>query len=166
MILIAIGANLPGRDGLSPAVTCKKAAELLQQLDRLTFVALSGWYRTRAWPNADQPDYCNGVIRLEGAADPAELLDTCMSLETRFLRVREQANSPRTLDLDLIDVNGMIRTSPDPILPHPRAHLRGFVLRPIMDVAPGWRHPVMRQGVSTLLSDLPPQHVLPWEEPG
>jgi 2-amino-4-hydroxy-6-hydroxymethyldihydropteridine diphosphokinase len=165
MILIAIGANLPGPDGSSPFETCKKAAELLQQLNRLSFVALSGWYRTRAWPNADQPDYCNGVIRLEGAADPADLLGACMSLEARFLRVREQANGPRTLDLDLIDVNGMIRTSPDPILPHPRAHLRGFVLRPIMDVAPGWRHPVMRQGVSTLLSDLPPQHVVPWEEP-
>jgi 2-amino-4-hydroxy-6-hydroxymethyldihydropteridine diphosphokinase len=131
----------------------------------LTFVALSGWYRTQALPAGDQPDYCNGVIRLEGATDPAALLATCLELEAQFLRVREQVNGPRTLDLDLLDVNGIVRDSPDPILPHPRAHLRGFVLRPIMDVAPGWRHPVLRQSVSTLLSDLPPQLVVPWDAP-
>jgi 2-amino-4-hydroxy-6-hydroxymethyldihydropteridine diphosphokinase len=163
MILIAIGANLPGPGGVSPLETCKKAASLLRTLNLLTFVALSGWYRTQALPAGDQPDYCNGVIRLEGAADPAALLATCLSLEAQFLRVRERANGPRTLDLDVLDVNGIVRDSPDPILPHPRAHLRGFVLRPIMDVAPGWRHPVLRQSVSTLLSDLPPQHVVPWD---
>lgn len=166
MILIAVGANLPGMGGKTALQSCEAAVAAVRALPGMTFVALSTWYRTAPVPKMDQPDYCNGVIRLEGATDPADLLDTCMSLEARFLRVREQANSPRTLDLDLIDVNGIVRASPDPILPHPRAHLRGFVLRPIMDVAPGWRHPVMRQGVSTLLSDLPPQHVVPWEEPG
>jgi len=138
---------------------------MLRTVNRLSFVALSGWYRTQALPAGDQPDYCNGVIRLEGAADPAALLEACLALEAQFLRVREQVNGPRTLDLDLLDVNGIVRDSPDPILPHPRAHLRGFVLRPIMDVAPGWRHPVLRQGVSTLLSDLPPQLVVPWDAP-
>jgi len=163
MILIAIGANLPGPDGSSPLETCKKAAEMLRTVNRLTFVALSGWYRTQALPAGDQPDYCNGVIRFEGLA--AALLSICLGFEAQFLRVREQANGPRTLDLDLLDVNGIVRASPDPILPHPRAHLRGFVLRPIMDVAPGWRHPVLRQSVSTLLSDLPPQPVVPWDAP-
>jgi 2-amino-4-hydroxy-6-hydroxymethyldihydropteridine diphosphokinase len=135
----------------------------LRQFNRLNFVALSGWYRTQALPKGEQPDYCNGVIRLEGAVDPAELLAECLGLEARFLRVRDQINGPRTLDLDLIDVNGIVRADPDPVLPHPRAHLRGFVLRPILDVAPGWRHPMLRQSVSTLLSDLPPQRVVPWE---
>jgi 2-amino-4-hydroxy-6-hydroxymethyldihydropteridine diphosphokinase len=86
-------------------------------------------------------------------------------LEQVFARTRDGPNAARTLDIDLIDINGLLRDAPDPILPHPRVHLRGFVLRPIMDVAPGWRHPVLRQSVSTLLSDLPPQRVVPWNEP-
>jgi 2-amino-4-hydroxy-6-hydroxymethyldihydropteridine diphosphokinase len=52
-----------------------------------------------------------------------------------------------------------VRTAPDPVLPHPRAHLRAFVLAPLQDVAPGWIHPVLRRGVRDLLRDLPPQVV-------
>jgi 2-amino-4-hydroxy-6-hydroxymethyldihydropteridine diphosphokinase len=166
MILIALGANLPGPAGISPRDTCIQAAALLRELNALTFVALSGWYRTQALPKGDHPDYCNGVIRLEGTIDPAALLAACQSVEARFERVRGEINAPRTLDLDVIDVNGIVRGSPDPILPHPRAHLRGFVLRPILDVAPGWRHPVLRRSVATLLADLPPQRVGPWEPAG
>jgi 2-amino-4-hydroxy-6-hydroxymethyldihydropteridine diphosphokinase len=165
MILIAFGANLPGAAGQSPRETCRTAAASLREIAGLTFIALSGWYRTQALPTGDQPDYCNGVIRFEGDADPADLLTDCLQLEQVFARTRDGPNAARTLDIDLIDINGLLRDAPDPILPHPRAHLRGFVLRPIMDVAPGWRHPVLRQSVSTLLSDLPPQRVVPWNEP-
>jgi 2-amino-4-hydroxy-6-hydroxymethyldihydropteridine diphosphokinase len=78
--------------------------------------------------------------------------------------VRGEPNAARTLDLDIIDLNGIIRAVPDPILPHPRAHYRAFVLRPLLDVAPGWRHPVLRQSVATLLAELPPQAIEPWAE--
>lgn len=161
MILIAIGANLPGPGGASPLETCKKAAGLLRMISGLTFVALSGWYRTQALPAGDQPDYCNGVIRLEGATDPAALLATCLELEAQFLRVREQVNGPRTLDLDLLDVNGIVRDSPDPILPHPRAHLRAFVLLPLRDVAPAWVHPGLAQSIGSLIAALPAQDIHP-----
>ena len=92
-----------------------------------------------------------------------------MVIEHEYGRDRSTsvANGPRTLDLDLIDLHGMIRATPPPILPHPRAHLRAFVLRPILDVAPAWRHPTLRQNVATLLAELPPQNIQPWhDEPG
>jgi 2-amino-4-hydroxy-6-hydroxymethyldihydropteridine diphosphokinase len=141
MILIAIGANLPGPDGAGPRATCAAAAEALRSLPNLRLLALSRWYETAPEPPSGQPWYINGVARLEGSADPAALLAALQAIEHRAGRVRSVANAARTLDLDLIDLNGTVRDAPDPVLPHPRAHLRCFVLRPLLDVAPGWVHP-------------------------
>ncbi len=73
--------------------------------------------------------------------------------------MRGEPNAARTLDLDLITIDGLLRDSPDPILPHPRAHERAFVLRPVADVAPGWVHPRLGRAVEALLAALPPQGV-------
>ena len=161
MILIAIGANLPGRDGSSPLATCRAAAEALRGLPGLRLAAVSKWYRSAPVPPSGQPDYVNGVVRLEGAADPAALLAYLQAIETRAGRLRGLANAARTLDLDIIDLNGCVRDAPDPVLPHPRAHLRGFVLLPLADVAPEWVHPRLGAGVAELLAALPPQDVVP-----
>ena len=164
MILIAIGANLPGRDGMPPMETCEAAAMAIREIHGLSFVALSPWYRTKAIPASSQPDYCNGMIRMGGAIDPVELLQQLQDIEMRFGRERLAPNAARTLDLDIIDMHGTIRATPVPVLPHPRAHLRAFVLRPLLDVASAWRHPVLRQNVTTLLAGLPPQEIEPWHE--
>ena len=110
-------------------------------------------------PPSGQPDYVNGVVRLAGAADPADLLARLQAIEAGAGRVRGEANAARTLDLDIIDLNGLVRDGPDPVLPHPRAHLRGFVLRPLHDVAPDWLHPRLGAGVEALLRALPAQDV-------
>ena len=110
-------------------------------------------------PRADQPDYCNGVLRMQGDVDPAWLLAQLQEIENRYGRQRSVPNAPRTLDLDIIDINGLVRAAPDPVLPHPRAHLRAFVLRPILDVAPAWRHPALQSSVVTLLAELPMQEI-------
>jgi 2-amino-4-hydroxy-6-hydroxymethyldihydropteridine diphosphokinase len=162
MILIAIGANLPGPAGEPPVSACQAAVEALRALPGLALKARSGWYRSAAIPKADQPNYCNGMARLEGEAEPASLLAQLHEIEVQFGRVRGEPNAPRTLDLDLIDLNGIVRATPSPILPHPRAHLRAFVLRPILDVAPDWWHPTLRASVTTLLVDLPQQDIGPW----
>ncbi len=161
MILVAIGANLPGHDGRSPLATCRAAVEALRALPGLRFVAASPFYRTAPVPLSDQPDYVNGAVRLEGAADPVELLARLQAIEARAGRVRGVANAARILDLDLIDLNGAVRDAPDPVLPHPRAHLRGFVLCPLRDVAPDWRHPLLRAGAEALLRALPPPDAAP-----
>jgi len=156
LVLIALGANLPAPDGASPLQTCQRAAAALDALPGLRLVALSRWYRTRpepALPGA--PDFVNGVARLEGeAGDPAGLLAALQRIEARAGRTRPFPNAPRTLDLDLIAVGALVRQAPDPVLPHPRAHLRRFVLQPLADVAPGWRHPVLGRTVEALLEGL------------
>ncbi len=164
MILVAIGANLPAPDGTSSIGTCRAAAARVCEIPGLTFVALSDWYRTQAIPRADQPDYCNGILRMEGDVDPAWLLARLHEIESHYGRQRSTPNAARTLDLDIIDINGIVRAVPDPILPHPRAHLRAFVLRPILDVAPAWRHPIWHSCVATLLAELPMQEISHWPE--
>lgn len=157
MILISLGANLPSIDGAPPLDTCRAAAAALDSLPGLRLRALSRWYRTEPFPPmAGAPEFINGVARLEGTPpEPAQLLVALQAIEDRAGRQRPFPNAPRTLDLDLIDLDGLCRSAPDPILPHPRAHLRRFVLEPLRDVAPHWVHPVLRRSVTDLLASLP-----------
>ncbi|WP_201729575.1 2-amino-4-hydroxy-6-hydroxymethyldihydropteridine diphosphokinase [Acidocella sp. C78] len=158
MILIALGANLPFAEAVSPYDTCLRALEDVAKIPNLQFEAVSRWYRTAPVPpDPHQPAYCNGVARFSGAPDPAELLAALHRVEAAFGRIRGVANAARTLDLDLIDVNGMVRDASPPLLPHPRAHQRVFVLRPLLDVAPDWVHPVLNSSAAALLDALPPE---------
>lgn len=159
MILVAVGANLAGPLGESPLVACVAAMEALRSLPRLRVASVSRWYQTAPLPPSGQPPYVNGVVRLEGTADPAWLLARLHAIEALGGRVRGARNAARTLDLDLIDMDGRTREAPDPVLPHPRAHERAFVLVPLADVAPGWVHPRLGRSVTALIAALPPQAI-------
>ena len=162
MILIAIGANLPGPTGAFPLVTCRMAVEALRDLPGLRLQAVSHWYETDPVPPSGQPPYVNGMARLEPAGpmpDPAALLARLQAIEARCGRQRGLPNAARTLDLDIVAIGALVRDSPNPVLPHPRAHQRGFVLRPLADVAPDWVHPALHRSVSDLLAELTPDGV-------
>jgi 2-amino-4-hydroxy-6-hydroxymethyldihydropteridine diphosphokinase len=125
--------------------TCVEAVRALADLKGLQFHSVSRWYETEPVPRSDQPNYINGVARLQQMDDaairPEVLLKSLQTIEDRFGRRRSEPNAPRTLDLDLIDLDGQVRATPDPILPHPRMHQRAFVLLPLLEVAPDWIHP-------------------------
>jgi 2-amino-4-hydroxy-6-hydroxymethyldihydropteridine diphosphokinase len=152
--IIAIGANLPGLDGVTARQTCEAALVRLGGLAWVRGMCRSRWYSSAAVPDASQPRYINGVVRVEGDISPAALLSALQAIEGGAGRVRGLPNAARTLDLDIIDMGGVVRAGPDPVLPHPRAHVRGFVLRPLRDVAPWWVHPVLRVGVGALIAGL------------
>jgi len=160
VILVAIGANLPGLDGEPPIGNCRAAVAALDSLPGLRVRGLSRWYRTAPMPPSGQPDYVNGVAHLSGMIQPATLLAALQALEARAGRSRGTVNAARTLDLDIIAMGDLVRDAPDPILPHPRAHERRFVLMPLADVAPGWVHPVLARTVEALIAALPDQGVL------
>lgn len=158
MILVAIGANLPGPDGRSALETCRSAAARLDALPGLRLRALSRWYATAPVPPVrGVPDYVNGAALLLPRAgttppDPALLLRGLQAIEDAFGRVRPFRDAPRSLDLDLLAIGDLVRAAPDPVLPHPRLHLRGFVLAPLRDIAPGWRHPALGATAAELLA--------------
>jgi len=159
VILVAVGANLPGPDGTPPIGTCRAAVAALDTLPGLRVRGLSRWYRTAPMPPSGQPDYINGVAHLTGPTEPDALLAALQALEARAGRIRGTPNAARTLDLDIIAMGTLVRDAPDPIVPHPRAHERRFVLMPLAEVAPGWIHPVLGRTVEELIALLPDQDV-------
>jgi 2-amino-4-hydroxy-6-hydroxymethyldihydropteridine diphosphokinase len=159
--LIALGANLPGPDGAPPRATCERALTRLSALPGLSLRVRSRWFSTAPQPPSDQPRYVNGVVVLAGRIAPAALLTALQACEAASGRVRGAPDAARTLDLDIIDMAGTVRDAPDPVLPHPRAHLRAFVLLPLRDVAPWWVHPRLDQTIHELIRLLPPQDVRP-----
>jgi len=154
MILIGLGANLPSSVG-GPRETLMAALDALEGSD-IAIVARSRWYRSAPVPPSDQPDYVNGVARLRTALDPAALLDRLHAAERSLGRIRGAPNAARSVDLDLLDYDGRVSAiAGQPALPHPRLHLRSFVLLPLAEIAAGWRHPVSRRTVGDLVADLP-----------
>src|SRR4051812_29133250 len=149
MLLVAIGANLPGACGRPALATCQWAVGHLGALAGLRLERVSRWYRTRPVPASDQPDYINGVARLSGAAGPEAVLGRLHEIEARAGRVRGEANAARVLDLDLLAMDDVVCGQEGGlVLPHPRLAGRAFVLCPLCDVAPEWRHPVLGRTAS------------------
>lgn len=155
-ILIAIGANLPCPDGAHPLATCRAAAEALRGLPGLRLHAISHWYASAPVPASAQPDFVNAAVLLQGRIDPLDLLDRLQAIEARAGRRRSVPNAARTLDLDIIAIGPIRLETPRLVLPHPRAHLRRFVLAPLCDLAPDWLHPALGRNAAALLAALPP----------
>ena len=154
MILVALGANLAGPAGDPQAQVLAALAALAGEGIRVR--QRSRLWRSPSWPDPRAPAFVNAVARVETALDPAGLLAALHRIEGRLGRVRGPANAPRAIDLDLLDHDAIVRAAPPPVLPHPRLASRAFVLRPLAEVAPAWRHPVDGRSVGQLIAALPP----------
>ena len=156
MILIALGANLPSPAG-PPTATLRAALARLEQ-QGVKILSVSSFYETPAWPDPVQPAFVNAVAAVESTLQPVELLTLLHGVETDFGRLRSVPNAPRTLDIDLLDYDGK-RMTDGVTLPHPRMAERSFVLVPLAQVAPNWRHPVTGEAVRDLLIRLSDREV-------
>lgn len=164
MILIGIGSNLASREYATSAETAAAAAAELPACG-IEVIAHSRWYQSEPVPASDQPWFVNGVAAIATGLEPAALLDRLLALETRFGRVRGVTNADRTLDLDLLDYDGQRLETEALVLPHPRLHRRRFVLAPLCELAPRWRHPVFGLTAAALLAGLAPgQPVFPIDD--
>ena len=153
LILIGLGANLDSPVWGSPRQTLTAALVALEAEGVVT-LARSGWYRSAPVPPSEQPWFINAVVSVATPLDARGLLALMQKTEIAFGRVRAERNSARVLDLDLLDYHGQRIQTPELILPHPRMHQRRFVLEPLAELAPQWRHPILSQTAGQLLAAL------------
>ena len=146
-IFLGIGSNLGNR-----IINIEKAKSLL--LDSgINFISVSNYYETPSWPDPKKPKYINIVLKVTCEYKPWELLNLCKNIEKKLGRKKASKNSPRICDIDILDFE-KIRINNQIILPHPRLHLRNFVLLPLFELDKNWYHPISKYHIKSLISSL------------
>lgn len=151
-LFIGFGSNLGDRMDF-----CDRAITLLGLLPGCQVAGLSSLYETEPVADAGEPGagwFVNGVVQLQTELPPRTLLAACREIERALGRNPEHRPGPRTLDLDLLFYGACIINELGLIVPHPRLHHRRFVLAPMAELDPTWRHPVLHQTVRELLDQL------------
>ena len=146
---IALGANLKRFKHLSLQENIQTSLKYFSDYD-INLIKISNWYKSEPYPKLSQPWYVNSVVKITTNETSENLISILHKIENLFGRKRNKQNESRTLDLDIIDYNGIIKTD-YPILPHPRMHIRKFVLLPLRDIEPEWLHPNYKTKINDLI---------------
>jgi len=146
---IGFGSNLGNRLN-----NCKNAIEALAALPFCSLFKASSFYETSPVGLVEQPAFINGVVLLETAEDAHWLFGQMVEIEKTFGRIRTLKWGPRSIDLDLLFFDDQIINTPELSVPHPLLHERRFVLEPLNEVAPNFRHPCLGKSVADLRHDL------------
>lgn len=152
-ILIAYGSNL----SFGPESASQAFASVVKTLRGKGIIVnnISRLWVSKAWPDENDPPYVNAVMAAESQLEPLDLLALLHEVEREGGRLRDgRKNAPRTIDLDLIAYGRRIVNAPQLILPHPRAHDRGFVMGPLAEIMPDWVHPTLNQSAKELLQNI------------
>ena len=150
--MIALGSNMAGDWG-SPGELLEGAIRALEK-NGITVTARSRLWRSAAWPDPGAAEYRNAVVLVETKMTPASLMAKLHEIERAFGRERGEPNAPRTLDLDLVAYGGQVSPGP-PVLPHPRATERRFVMGPLAELLPDWTDPVGGETARVLADHAP-----------
>ena len=151
-VFIGFGSNLGDRLDF-----CDRALTLLRLLPASQVTAVSSLYETEPVCDGSDPGqgwFLNGVVRVETDLTPRSLLDVCREVEQALGRDIDRRAGPRTLDLDILFYGTRVINEPGLVVPHPRLHLRRFVLAPMVELDPGWMHPTLHRPVGALSDQL------------
>jgi 2-amino-4-hydroxy-6-hydroxymethyldihydropteridine diphosphokinase len=152
MIFLNIGSNLDSING-NRIFNLKKTLELIK-LEKINIIRLSSIYETPSYPNKKNPRFINIGVEIKCNFSPTNLIKKFHKIEKKLQRTRGVKNQPRTCDIDLIDYKGKVLNTKKIIIPHPKAHLRNFVLFPMKDISPNWIHPTLNKRVDFLIKKL------------
>ena len=150
-VFIGLGSNLGDREFL-----IRKAVEALRDLPQTNVVQVSSLYDTEPVGETDQPPFLNAVAWIETELPPRDLLWRMLLIERRMGRVRAKRWGPRPIDLDILFYDENEIEEPDLIVPHPEAPRRAFVLHPMLELDPEFKHPVTGESIRKMIQKLPP----------
>ena len=148
-VYIAAGSNLGDKEE-----TLKEAIYIIDKRKDCVVTKVSNFYTTGPVGYEDQGQFVNCVFEINTLQTPSELMDTLLEVEKDFKRERIIRWGPRTLDLDIIFYNDIISYDEHILIPHPRAHERQFVMKPMCDINPYYVHPIYRKRVMDISSEL------------
>ena len=152
MIYLNIGSNLPVENG-GRETNILKAISYLKKLN-LNSIKISSFYETPSYPNNSDPKFINLCVKFESNLKAIELLNEIKKIEKKLGRIRIKKNEPRTCDIDIIDFNGKIIKNDELETPHPRLHLRNFVIYPLKEIEPNWFHPIYNKNIDIFFQEL------------
>ena len=152
MIYLNIGSNLPLEEGGRES-NILKAISYLKKLN-LYLIEISSFYQTPSYPNNSDPKFINLCVKLESNLKASVLINEIKKIEKKLGRYRIKKNEPRTCDIDIIDFNGEIIKNDELAVPHPRLHLRNFVIYPLKEIEPNWLHPIFNKNIDSFFQEL------------
>ena len=152
MIHINIGSNLDSKYGTRfDNITI--AVQLLVQ-SNIKIKKISNFYETPSYPNQNFPKFLNIVLLGIYEGSCLSLLNINKLIEKKLGRLKSKKNEPRVIDIDIIDFKKMRDNKKELIIPHPKCHLRNFVLYPILQIDPNWKHPILKKNARFLINKL------------
>ena len=145
---LGLGSNLGNRMAF-----LRGGRDTLVSRPGIDLISAAGIYETEAVGGPpDNPLFLNTVLEIETSLSPQELLEACLAAEDDFGRSRPMRWAPRTLDIDILFYEDLVVCEETLSIPHPRLHERAFVLAPLLEIAPNFRHPLLDQSISELAS--------------